>query len=1019
MKKTQNQNKNQKKTSKQPSHFIGIGASAGGLEALQTLFRCLPEDTGAAYMIVQHLSPEYKSMMAELIARHTSMSVIDVVDGVTVEANCVYLSPPGHSMEISDGHLRIKNVGRHNSLYFPIDHFFESLAKDQENRTIVIVLSGTGSDGSHALKNVKEAGGLVIVQDKDSAKFDGMPRSSVNTGLADFELPPEKIGITLIRYMNHPYSKNEQTRLRELLEDNNSVLKEIFKLLKREYEIDFSHYKQSTIARRIERRMGIHQINNLNEYMGLLIDNQEEIKKLFQELLIGVTRFFRDTKSFKYISQKVLPELFTSLYPGEEFRAWVIGCSTGEETYSLAMEVHNMAYQCGFLGDIKIFSTDVDRKAIVEASEGKYNLDVEKDVPEGYLKKYFKRQLTHYEINAEIRKLIIFAVHNAITDAPFSNVHLVVCRNTLIYFQPSTQRRVLSSIHFALKNNGVLFLGASESVGEFETQFETLDLSNHVYRKKPNSYIPLADRPTPKSPTQTKLPTVSNVLRSYKRFDMSGKLKEAQENLIEQYLDPTIIIGEYENIEFVYGDISQFVEKMKSGKFSSLYADNIHHSIRNIVITAVNRCKNSQKPIHINKVPLIHSNATHLLELKVIPLIIEEQSVTFLAIIFSGFSKDKKIVYENRNYEDRAANLERIAQLEQDLKRRQDELQSTIEELETANQELQAANEELMASNEELQSTNEELQSVNEELYTVNSEFQEKHVELNEVNNDITNLMQSIEIGILLLDKKKQIKRFTSSIAKYIPLVETDIGRQISDITLNLDYPLFFHDLQQVSEYRKTVQREIEYGLHGARLLVQIKPYTIGRDNEYQGCVISINEISLLRKKQSEIYQTIDEMSNTIQCALDKPSQNTIKLLILDDNPVDAEMLKTNLESIDKNKYRIDQTCNESDAEKMLTTNEYDICLLDYHLTTMTAEKFLENLECNNTPAFIVLSRKADTKLFARLQNYNVYECLTKEEITGKLLDRCIHYALYNKRTDIYLHQLDSVLRKSSLEYKH
>ena len=435
-----------------PTYYVGIGASAGGLEALQSFFSNMAGESGAAFIIVQHLSSGFKSVMAQLLARHTTMPVTTVEDGETVKANCVYLIPPGKNMMIAEGRLFLADQMPEKSLNFPIDIFLKALAEDAQRQAIGIILSGTGSDGSRALKVIKESGGLVIVQEPTNAKFDGMPVSAVDTGMADMILPAEKMPAQLLRYMDHPYVEGDQRSLKQALENNDIAIREIFRLLQKSNEVDFSHYKQTTIARRIERRMRIKQISDVNGYLTLLKENNQELDLLAKDMLIGVTRFFRDKDPFNYLSKNILPELIGRLLPGDEFRAWIIGCSSGEETYSLAILVQEAVRKLGFDGEVKIFATDVDRGAISEASLGNYGFDIEADVGSYYLEKYFEKKDDSYKVRQVLRKLAIFAVHNAISDPPFSNMDLVLCRNTLIYFQQTAQLRVLSSIHFSLKN---------------------------------------------------------------------------------------------------------------------------------------------------------------------------------------------------------------------------------------------------------------------------------------------------------------------------------------------------------------------------------------------------------------------------------------------------------------------------------------------------------------------------------------------------------------------------------------
>ena len=441
-----------------PSHYIGIGASAGGLEALQTMLQNLPTDTGACFIIVQHLSPDFKSMMVELLSKHSKMEIQNVRDGVAVRPNTIYLIPPKKNMMVAQGELLLSDKMPDSGLNLPIDIFFRSLAEDQQHRAIGIILSGTGSDGSRGIKALKEAGALTIVQEPETAKFDGMPNSAINTGIIDLILRPEQMGEKLDSYIRHPLVSGDSFSLKESMTGNEDIMSEIFTVLKLKSEIDFAKYKPSTVARRIERRMTIKQVTSLQDYLTLLFKEPHEAVTLSRELLIGVTRFFRDDDAFAELREKVIPEIIGASSEERQIRVWVTGCSTGEEAYSVAMMFAQELEQKKVKRFVKVFATDVNGDSIAEAGNGIFREDVQHDISAHYLSKYFQKTSGGlYQISKDIRQMVIFATHNMIVDPPFSNMDLVCCRNVLIYFQHSVQKRVLTALHFALRKDGFLF----------------------------------------------------------------------------------------------------------------------------------------------------------------------------------------------------------------------------------------------------------------------------------------------------------------------------------------------------------------------------------------------------------------------------------------------------------------------------------------------------------------------------------------------------------------------------------
>ncbi len=591
-----------------PSHFVGIGASAGGLEALQVFFRHLPSNTGASFIIVQHLSPDYKSMMPELLSKHTSMSIHLVEDGIALEPDSIYLMPPRKNMLLGEGKLFLSEQMPEANVHMPIDTFLRTLAEDQQHKGIGIVLSGTGSDGTRGIKAIKEAGGLVIVQEPSTAKFDGMPISALKTGLADILLAPKDMGVTLAKFIEHPSISGKDSSIKYSVGLEDDTFSEIFQLLKNESSINFSQYKASTVARRIERRLGINQLTSLESYLKLLLDSPKELQTLSKELLIGVTRFFRDDEAFSKLTTTVVPAIVEKAHKyEEEIRIWVAGCSTGEEAYSIAILFDEYMQKKDMVCPVKIFATDVDKEAISEASYGIYSIDILQDLTEERLSHYFELRKDKYVVSSRIRQMVIFASHNMIEDPPFSNLDLVTCRNVLIYFQHSAQKRVLASLHFALNKEGYLLLGASETLGDLATHFYKVDERAKVFLKISNLKVPFATAPGQSDSEVARLAapglgmsTTANITKKITQISR-GPMEAVLERLVSEYSPNCIVINQEVGTEGQLGGKAEV--RGVSGAWQELtdnvngMADNLTNQVRNIatVATAVANGDLSQK----------------------------------------------------------------------------------------------------------------------------------------------------------------------------------------------------------------------------------------------------------------------------------------------------------------------------------------------------------------------------------------------------------------------------------------
>lgn len=983
-----------------PTHIIGIGASAGGLEALQSLFHNMPSDSGAAFVVVQHLSPDFKSVMAELLSKGTAMPVYNIADGVVVEANTIYLIPPRKIMMIAEGKLLLTEQMPEQGVNMPIDIFFRSLAEDQHHKAVGIVLSGTGSDGSRGIQAIKEVGGLVVVQDPDSAKFDGMPHSAVNTGLADMVLTPEEMPTKLISYIQHPVISGKDQSIREHIETNDEALGEIFRLLQGSSEIDFSQYKPSTVTRRIERRMGVNQLTKLREYHDLLLKDPRELQILSKDMLIGVTRFFRDSEPFTLLEKKIIPELFDTVASDETLRVWVAGCSSGEEAYSIAILLDEAKRKRKDNRLIKIFATDVDPDAIAEASSGIFQENIKDDLSPERLNTYFNvNNNNSFIISPRIRQSVIFAVHNLIKDPPFSNVHLVTCRNTLIYFQQAAQRRVMNSLHFSLVRGGVMMLGASESLGELAPHFETINERARLFRKNSNlRNLMVRNMPTRAEYRAGTTASNSNSLVRHPRAeDRSIAFRFVMDTLLHDYVPPSIILNDQFDIVHVYGDVSEFTRKIQPGRFSSNIKDMIHDDLSVALSTALHRASKNAADVEYKDVVFQHS----LVNMRVRYLREKNlNSIYFLVV----FDKRKQSDDDSTNADAIAFNhsdqsQQRINDLEQELQKNQENLQVTIEELETTNEELQSSNEELMAANEELQSTNEELQSVNEELYTVNSEYQEKITELTQVNNDIDNLLKSNGIGIIFLDEALLIRTFTPAITKYINVMDTDIGRPFHHLSNQLNYSGLLDDIVRVVEKEESIQKEIQTN-NGDYVLARVMPYYNDRQ-QTQGTVLSLTNVTRYHNVEKALLEARRQLGLMSSTDEGQTAPDAIYWVGFKDRKA-QDLLGPSLEQ------------HTISVDDLPSKNEHGAVFLHASLGKASMEKILSKAsQEEHSPLIIIVDDKEDgTVDDKKWLGLGCDSVLPESELSRALLMRTMEFGLRRRKANHYLQQIESATRE-------
>lgn len=834
-------------------YIVGVGASAGGMEAIHDLFDYMPHNTGFSFVIIQHLSPDYKSLMADLLSRHTRMQVVEAQDGMPVEPDCIYAIPSKKIMTIHGGRLSLNEKIKTNQPNNAIDVFFESLAEDQGTRAIGIILSGTGTDGTKGIEQIKNKGGLVVVQEPLSAAFDGMPNSAVATGIADLIVPPEMMGEELLEFMRDvPLVKS----LSKLNDVDEKILHSIITLLKEVTKLDFSNYKRPTLFRRLANRMSEVGINDLASYKDYLNTHEEELALLGKEFLINVTKFFRDPEAFETLRTEAIPAIVSSLKPDDTLKAWVAACSTGEEAYSVGMLFLEHLAKVGVpAGNLKIFATDIDTDALETASRGVYKENITRDVPAHLLQKYFVREGAHYRVTPELRKHVVFANHDILKDPPFSHLNLVTCRNMFIYINSGLQQKILRKFHFALKLNGYLMLGPSENISILKDVTEEVNRKWKLYRctsknglhETINFLVPL---------NESKLYSLAGRQPSNSRNVMNHLAEIFKDTLLEERSMAVVFIDKDFNVKQAIGAYKNFLNfPEESFNFNLLklvgndlavalgvgvrkaIAENTRVSMKNVII----HHKESAQHVNIIIKPYIKQN---------------EYQQAFLCVVLEEDTTDRaratKIIAEHS-----VSSEERIEELEAELTTTRENLQAIIEEMETANEELQSNNEEMISTNEELQSTNEELQSLNEELHTVSAEHQLKIKELLELNDDLNNYFHNSEIGQILIDKDLFVRKFSPPVTKMVNLIEADIGRSIVDITTN------FKDLDLVGAIRDVlsngtvVQKEIEAAEKFYYL--RITPY-VRRDGGIDGVVVNFTDISE-SKKLTSIVNSIFNIS--------------------------------------------------------------------------------------------------------------------------------------------------------------
>jgi len=878
--------------------IVGIGASAGGLAAFEAFFSGMPADAdpNMAFVLVQHLAPDHNSILTDLVRRYTRMQVFEVQDGMAVQPNCAYIIPPNHDMAFLNGTLQLLAPAAPRGQRLPIDFFFRSLAQDQHERAIGVVLSGTGSDGTQGVRAIKGEGGMIMAQNPESTEYDGMPRSAIATGLVDFELPPAEMPAQIISYVAHAFGKPPHPATAPPHKAE-SALKKIFVLLRAQTGHDFSMYKPSTIHRRIDRRMAVHQIDTLNDYVKYLQQNPVEVEALFRDLLIGVTSFFRDPEAFKALEEQVIPKLFAGKPAGASVRVWSTGCSTGEEAYSLAilLQEHLETLKQSF--NVQIFATDIDSIAIATARTGLYPASIAADISPERLGRFFLAESdgSMYRINKSIRDMLVFSEHDLVRDPPFSRLDLISCRNLMIYMGGELQKRLIPIFRYALNPGGFMFLGTSETVGEFGDMFATLDRKLKLYQRKDDihgtrrtalgHFLPFTSMEGKASQTSGKTPATGKL-----------PLRElAEQAILNQITLVGVLVNAQGVILYLHGRTGMYLEPAPGEAGVNNILKMAREGLRRDLTTALHKATVTKETVRCEGLRIKTNGHFTMANLIVCPVLTNINSTLedtlFLVLLEETSDAATPVATESAVPPlgvdcDADADVDaRISALKQELRAKEEYLQTTNEELETSNEELKSSNEEMQSINEELQSSNEELetskeelQSVNEELATVNAELQTKVTDLSQANNDMNNLLAGTGIATVFVDHQLRILRFTPAATQIINMIISDVGRPVRHIVSNLvGYDSLVADAQAVLDTLTPKEVEVET-TEGKWYTMRIRPYRT-LDNVIEGAVITFFDITATKNAQEMLKRANEQLRLAIVV---RDAQDAILMLDLD-----------------------------------------------------------------------------------------------------------------------------------------
>jgi len=951
--------------------IVGIGASAGGLEALEQFLSNVPKNGGIAYVVIQHLDPTQKGMLPELLQRITSMEVFQAKDHMIVKPNCVYVIPPNKSMSILKGALYLFNPVEVRGLRLPIDYFFRSLADDRKESAVGVILSGMGSDGSLGLRAIKEKNGIVMVQDPSTAKFDSMPRNAIDSVLVDVVAPANELPVKLMSFLKHiPIVKSDL----ETDTQNKSALEKIIILLQTQTGNDFSLYKKNTVYRRIERRMSVHKLDKISSYVHLLQENPKEVDILFKELMIGVTNFFRDPVIWEKLKESVIPTIINNTQAGSILRAWIPGCSTGEEAYSLAI-VFKEALEIinpngGF--SLQIFATDLDNDAIEIARKGLFPANIIADVTPARLNRFFNKTEEGYRINTEIREMIVFAQHNIIMHPPFTKIDILSCRNLLIYLDAELQKKLLGLFYYSINPEGIMVLGSSETLGTQSHLFTPVDAKLKIYKR----YI--SGVPTPELfdfPSSFSRTKPINIEKQIPAKSTPSIESLANQLLLQQFSPPGVLVTDKGDIVYISGPTGKYLEPAVGKANLNIFAM-LREGLRNEFSVAFHKAIKTKEAVVLHNLKVGANGASQTVNIKIQWIDKPDTLNGMVMIIFTdmpGVAEIKTKV----NTRKKNLNSARELELNEELKHTREEMQNTLEEMQTSQEELKSTNEELQSTNEELQSTNEELtsskeemQSLNEELQTVNAELQSKLDDFSRVNNDMKNLLNSTDIATLFLDKDLNIRRYTNEATKIFKLIKSDVGRPFTDQVSELVYPELPTDALEVLRTLTFIKKQIPT-LDGRWFSIRIMPYRTF-DDRIDGLVITFFNISDLKQLESELHETV-QMHRLI---LNSSSDVIIKLSagfeILEYNPAAEEFFAKKYKvALNHNFIQMfvpekDQKKTEKDLTKLLMSRQdekFDMQVIAAG-SQMSAVEWSVNVLLNNLrePTGMIIITKNTTK---------------------------------------------------------
>jgi two-component system, chemotaxis family, CheB/CheR fusion protein len=865
---------------------VGIGASAGGLKALQVFFQALPENTGMAFVVITHLHPEYESHLAEILQNSTQMPVMQVGGLVGLERNHVYVIPPNRRLVMADSQLDITDFHEPRGQRTPVDYFFRSLAKAHPN-SVGIILSGGGTDGSVGVKAIKEVGGLLMVQHPDEAEYDSMPRASIATGLADVVLPVKELAQKLVDYVRiQPELPNDPDKLnqREL-----EIVRRILAHVHARTGHDFSQYKRSTVFRRIQRRMQINGLTTLEAYLDYLRQNVTEATAMFNDVLIGVTSFFRDRESWQQLADQVIPLTFKGKETGDMVRSWTVGCATGEEAYSLAILLFEYGDKLEIRPQIQVFASDLDENSIKQAREGLYPAAIEADVSLERLERFFTREGDYYRVRQELRDAVLFTNHSVLRDAPFSRLDLITCRNLLIYLEREIQETVFDIFHYALKPGGYLFLGNSESAEGANELFQTVDKIHHIYRAKPWSreqpHVPSLPFSVGRS-TRAEIYAQPHIPRAHSTREVPLLAGDHQKAL-ETHAPPSVLIDEKYAVLHVSETAGRYLVQ-PVGPISTDLLKLVRPELQLELRTALFHAFEKDQAILTHSVPVKFNGHPHRVILSIIPrkaATADDKKQEKQALVF--FLEDEQVepAAEVAHELDETRKNTLVMRLESEVRRLREQLQASIEEYESSNEELKASNEELQSINEEyrsateeLETSKEELQSVNEELQTVNNELKNKLDEISRSHSDLENLMGATEVAMLFLDRDLRIRHYTPGMQQLFNIMPGDRGRPIKHFTHTLQYSQFLEDAQEVLHTLIPIEREVR-GEEGGWFLLRMRPFRTTEDR-IEGVIFTFVDITRLKQAEAELVElnaTLEQRVVERTQELDEANQNVVQ----------------------------------------------------------------------------------------------------------------------------------------------